>query len=372
MTYTVPRRAICLVLTVLMLLCLAARAEDTSPLLEVHFLNVGRNDGILIRFGEETVFFDGGGYHMDRVILPYLAAHQVDHIDYYIGTHAHLDHVGTAGPIFAAIPTFHIIAGYPLVIEGMLKAAHTDEEIRAIHSIPLTTVSRGDAIAIGPATLTCEGPRSFIRCYDPSDGFENDNSLIFRLTYGEITFLLTADSTTSVINGFLDEDPDFLTCNVLKSRHHNVGMHSYEFSRLKADYVIYSTSDDYRPTDYQIACCRQAGAQVLITADSNAGNILFTTDGHTLSYSTSHSMGAWSLSPDELTVMVGGEERFSKNILSRYAIIDTLHYSSSDPAIARVDPNSGRVRGVSPGDCVVTVTGYDGSQRSLRVHVVPR
>ena len=153
-----------------------------------------------------------------------------------------------------------------------------------IRETPRRTLAYGDEFTVGAATLRVMGPKAYKPRKSYKDGAENENSLILRLEYGSVSFLLCADTTNGVLKALLKEDPSLMECTVLKSPHHNVGLRSETYTYLKTDYMIFSTSSKYPPERAQINQARRAGARVLITSGDNAGTVVFTTDGEKLDY----------------------------------------------------------------------------------------
>ena len=117
-------------LALLLLMALAlvppAYAEENGDL-QVHFLRIGRNDGILISMNGETAFIDGGSRYHGNVAADYMEKLGVTHLNYYIGTHAHSDHVGAACSLLARIPADEILYTYSLAVDCMLDSARTAE-----------------------------------------------------------------------------------------------------------------------------------------------------------------------------------------------------------------------------------------------------
>ncbi len=108
-------------------------------MLELHFINVGDGDAILIR--EES-----GGRHFDMLvdtgrpeILPeegslrlsaaeYLAALGVTHLDLLVVTHLHIDHFGGVGPLLSGIYVDQVISGYFPSAEGKRICRTSDQK----------------------------------------------------------------------------------------------------------------------------------------------------------------------------------------------------------------------------------------------------
>ncbi|HID0803232.1 TPA: MBL fold metallo-hydrolase, partial [Clostridium botulinum] len=69
-----------------------AFAKDRSP--EVHFIDTGQSDCILIKTGKENYLIDTGWEYYSGKILSYLNSNNIDKIDGVILTHYHDDHYG--------------------------------------------------------------------------------------------------------------------------------------------------------------------------------------------------------------------------------------------------------------------------------------
>ena len=67
--------------------------------LRVHFMDIDRNDGILIECDGEAAFIDSGTHDYGVKAVGYMQSAGVEKLTYYIGTHAHRDHVGGGAPI---------------------------------------------------------------------------------------------------------------------------------------------------------------------------------------------------------------------------------------------------------------------------------
>ena len=61
---------------------------------EVHFIDVGQGDSILIKSGEEAVLIDAGEADQGPVVVNYLKAKGITSLDLVISTHPHADHIG--------------------------------------------------------------------------------------------------------------------------------------------------------------------------------------------------------------------------------------------------------------------------------------
>lgn len=272
-----------LALFVLMTAC--AFSEEAHEIFEVHFLSVGTNDGILLKAGDECAFIDSGNYPEGEKCVEYLKEMGVTRLKYYIGTHAHLDHVGGAPAIVAAIPTESVIYTYDAALRAMYVMAKDENEIAALDALERCPIAYGDKYTLGGATLTCVGPESYVPKSDLQDTSENNNSLLLHVTFGEFSLFLTGDTPSWKVLEMHKNHPEVLKSTVIKAPHHRGGFDESVYERMDTQYVVFSTADTWLPKKDQMELALAQG-RVLITADNRNGDIVFTTDGETLSVRT--------------------------------------------------------------------------------------
>ena len=207
--------------------------------LEIHFIDVGREDAILIRSNEATIFLDGGLYHQKDVILPYLKALGIKKFDAIIGSHMHDNHIQAQGAIIDNYPVGKVY--YPVDLytcnPKYCKSSAQEYVLDAIkrHNIPQIIMKVGDHIELGDIIIDCYSP-VYIREKDGVNYGENTNSLNFILTYGKNKFMFTGDSmqSSNILKKF---DKSLLDVDLLKYPHHGQ-------SKIGDD-IIYAMSPEY-------------------------------------------------------------------------------------------------------------------------------
>jgi competence protein ComEC len=94
--------------------------EPSRPVpgcMRLHVLDVGQGLAIVISTQTSTLLFDtgpafrSGGSAAESVVLPFLAAHNIDRIDQLVVSHADLDHAGGISAIRRTLPIGHVFAG---------------------------------------------------------------------------------------------------------------------------------------------------------------------------------------------------------------------------------------------------------------------
>ena len=219
--------------------------------LTVRFFSIDRNDGILLECDGETAFLDSGTHDYGLKAVSQMRESGVEKLTYYVGTHAHKDHVGGGSAILAAMHPSEVLQPHDGVRRRILSCAETKEEREAAEAAAYRTVYPGEEIPLGGATMTVLGP---LRLREPNkiSDMENNNSLVLRVVYGRRTFLLTADAMPEEISEIAAVSGELFACDVLKSPHHN-GETGDELLKLASPrYVVFSTSDKAMPIHSEI------------------------------------------------------------------------------------------------------------------------
>ncbi|MDT5293313.1 MAG: competence protein ComEC, partial [Acidobacteriota bacterium] len=72
--------------------------------LQVHVLDVGLGDAVLVVAPSgKTALVDAGPSGAGKKVLEALKRLNVDHLDYFVATHAHADHVGAADEVLKVL-----------------------------------------------------------------------------------------------------------------------------------------------------------------------------------------------------------------------------------------------------------------------------
>lgn len=189
---------------------LNGKVKQSDGQLVLHFIDVGQADCTLIMLPTgETVLVDAGNREDKEYILNYLNNLGVKHIDAAIATHPHEDHIGAMQYVLAnydvdrlLMPDFDIDT---TVYTNMLYAMEENnvEEIK---------VTEPFNMEIGNITFEILGP---VAQYNDA----NNNSIVFKMTYGEKTFLFTGDIEKEAERDILNSGAD-VKADVLKVAHH--------------------------------------------------------------------------------------------------------------------------------------------------------
>ena len=251
--------------------------------LRVHILDVGQADCILIQGPEKVLVIDGGESGDASTIIQYLQKRGVERLDIAIGTHPHSDHYGGITQVMQAIPTgefFH----HPVPEEHTPTTRSYQKLIQYLldSKTKTTVLDPGDTLDLGGGAV--------LTILAPLEGYEdmNNNSLVGRLTFGERAFLFTGDAEKKSEKAILESGVE-LSADVYSIPHHgsNTGMTQKFLDQVKPQYATISVGKD---NDYghphRDTIQRLSEGEIPCLRTDLLGNIVFETDGKTLSLST--------------------------------------------------------------------------------------
>lgn len=356
----------------LFLLCagLFAQAEQAAApqTLKVHFLPLGRVDGILLECGETRFFIDSGTNAGGKKSVRYLKALGIDALDGYIGTHAHRDHVGGAARIIAAFSPATVYVPYGDMKKAIVAYAETPKDKRAAKKADYTVLKAGDEIALGDARIDCLGPLNI-----EHEGFssvaENNNSLILKVTLGNTSFLLTADTREQILDAIDRKNPGVLASDVLKNPHHNADISLASVARVAPKYVVFTTDESHVPLKTYTAALLENGVRLYSTANDDAGCVVFTSDGENIRVEAARKTTAIRFKKTDIAMTVGQKGRLTP-LLTPKKRYGAVAWSSGDESIVKVDA-TGMVKAVGPGETVVRAASAENpdvyAQADIRV-----
>lgn len=171
--------------------------------LQIHHVNVGQGDGILLisPLGE-TALFDNGNYLSCTGIKNYLQGLGITVVDYHFASHYHSDHIGCIDDL-AAIGITIGTAGYDrgYSYSSGVYTAYTTTLGNKRQTIAKDQVITLDAGSANPVQLKCVNLNG-AGVYSPSGSDENAKSLVMKVSYGNFDEViggdLTGDGSTDV------------------------------------------------------------------------------------------------------------------------------------------------------------------------------
>ncbi len=266
-----------------------------SSELKITVIDVGQGSAILARLPRGyNILIDGGGFahsSLDAgkaVLAPFLYHEKIGKIDAVVLTHPHPDHL--LGLIYI-MNHFHVRQVWKNALsvdpvefpqwKDAVTAQNIDVSVLSNQS-PETVINGVRFNVLWPPESPNKSPGDF------SEDELNDTSLVLKITFGRIRFLIPGDITAAVENSLLQAHAD-LASDVLIVPHHGSNKSSSpEFIRAVGCRYAAVSAGKFNifkhPHPFVLERLKNAGAAVFRT-DLN-GAATFTTDGQTLKAET--------------------------------------------------------------------------------------
>jgi competence protein ComEC len=253
---------------------------------EMHVLDVGQGDAILIRTnrGRWIVFDAGrvwqGGDAGRSTIIPYIMQRGGD-VTSFVLSHAHADHIGGASSVFKALhPATFWDSAFPqgsAVYDNALRVARSS-------GVEWHRVHPGDSLTFDGVGVKFLAPDS---AWTASLSDPNSASTIALVEYGSSRFLLVGDAEQPEEDWLIDHARDDLHADVLKVGHHGSSTSSSDrfLAAVNPSLAVISVGAGNlygHPSADVVAALGRVGAQVLRT--DRVGTIVVHTDGHNITY----------------------------------------------------------------------------------------
>ena len=245
----------------------------------VHFIDVGQGDSILVQSPNgKNMLIDGGDKSASDKVVSFLKSKGVSTIDVVVATHAHSDHIGG---LIAVLDNFKV---NQFIDSG--KAHTTQTYYQLLQSIdekniPFKIAKTGDTIALEPSVKTT------VLFADEMVSDHNASSIVTRVVYESVSFLLTGDAGTT-------QEKAILASNTVKSTYLKAGHHGSNTSSSVAflnavkpvgTIFSYAKGNSYgHPHKEVVERLNAIKSKIYSTADS--GDITITTNG------SAHSVAA--------------------------------------------------------------------------------
>lgn len=246
--------------------------------LQIHFLNVGQGDCTIVLCDGESMVIDGGPASASSFVYSYIRnTLELQHIDYVVSTHPHLDHVYGLSSVLNAAPVDLVLTP---VLEWDSKAFNSMVKYAEKQGAPLSVPQEGDTLRLGGATVT------ILHCWPEAIdyGRTNDSSIVVRIDYGQTSFIITGDAEDWSEYMMIDSGMN-LKADVLRVAHHGSSTAStLEFLQsVRPEYAVISVGKDNgygHPHQEVLDRLNEVGSKILRTDE--LGTIVMNSNGETI------------------------------------------------------------------------------------------
>ena len=255
--------------------------DENSQDLKIHFLDVGKADSAYIKYKNYNILIDAADREPTDTVCEYLAREGVSKLDLVIVSHPHRDHIGQMDKVINKFEIGRFVESDipPNIIptsvsyEKMLQAL-VDKNVKVKIAHP------NDIFNIEDLKFEILGPMSGHKNL-------NNNSLVVRMIYKDVSFLFTGDAESFEESEIIKTNK-IIKSDVLKVAHHgSKTSSSVKFlKKVSPKYAVISVDSEQITAARQVVLDRLKAVGAEIYRTDLHGNILFLTDGHQINVKT--------------------------------------------------------------------------------------
>ena len=265
---------------------------ESKALLKIHFLDVGQGACALIESDGHYMLIDGGGRDSSSFTVSYLAQLGIEKFDYLVATHFDEDHIAGLVGVFNKFAVDTVLEpSYKTdkSIYTSFKEAEKKSGAKVMIAEPGAEYTLGDAKFTVLAPKKPENDDGETPVLDSSE--ENDQSICVLLKNGDNKVLFTGDAEQEEERYLVESGRD-IRADVYLVGHHGSNSSSSELllDAVRPKYAVIScgAGNDYgHPT--QEVLDRLWDKDVSVFRTDEQGNIIMTSDGKEITWSTSPS-----------------------------------------------------------------------------------
>ncbi|MCA9367842.1 MBL fold metallo-hydrolase [Candidatus Kaiserbacteria bacterium] len=253
--------------------------STSDGLLRVRFLDVGQGDAILIQTPDGVeMLVDGGAGSAVLRSLGSLQPWYDRTIDVVVATHPDTDHLGGLVDVLTRYEVANI---WEVAAEHDVPAADAFSKAAALENASVYLPQAGDIFRLGASTTV----QIFSPQGDTTNWQSNNASIVLKIQYGDIGFLLSGDAPTSIENYLAGTYGAGLEAEVLKLGHHGSKTSTSDIwlDAVTPQYAVISAGlgNRYGHPNQEVMG-RVFARNITTFSTMTEGTITFATDGKTV------------------------------------------------------------------------------------------
>lgn len=254
--------------------CFAAAGGEP---LRYYAVDVGQGDcSLFLLPNGQTIVVDAGPAASARETVAYIKSCGVNKIDLLVATHPHEDHIGGMDEVLSSFEIGKVWdSGYN---HGSRVQRDFYQKIKD-ERIPFGRPKRGFTEKFGDVGVEVLAPARLLK-NTHSDA--NNNSIILKITYGDISFLMMADAEREELASI----PALPSANILKAGHHGSsnGTDKKLLRHVRPEVIVlsYARGNSYGHPHKEVV--NAIRALKILRFDTADGAVKLRTDGVSITY----------------------------------------------------------------------------------------
>ena len=265
-----------IILSIICFTC-AVQAAPTAPF-ELHLLDVGQGQSVLIEADGHYMLIDGGGRGASSFVVSYLKQQEIEHFDYVVLSHYEEDHMaGLIGVLSVFQADLLLAPGYA----GGEELYQSFAAAALSNGCTIMHPKAGWQFQVGNADVEVIGP---VREYSS----ENDSSLSVRITYGSTAYIICGDAEQQSETDMVESGTN-LHADVYVVNHHGSSTSSTEtyLDAIAPEYALISCGADNvygHPMQETLQKLQNRGITLYRT--DKQGTVIASSDGNEIWFNT--------------------------------------------------------------------------------------
>lgn len=245
--------------------------------MQVHFLDVGQGNSVLVKQGSHFMLYDGGDAKASSKVVSYLKKQGVKKLDYVVVSHYDADHLNGVIGALHVFGVKKVLAPDYTTDSAVYRSFRTVMKQKGLTSVHPRV---GKKYRLGKASFTILAPGS--KSYTD----ENNYSIAMRLVCGSASFMMTGDAEAQSEYEMM-ESGQKLRSDVYLCGHHGSSSSSTQgfLKAVRPKYAVISCGkgNSYgHPTAQTMSRLKSLGCNVYRTDEQ--GDIVASSDGRTIRF----------------------------------------------------------------------------------------